>query len=172
MSFLARLFGRRDGRAAYRPLYAAVVARARDPFWYRHGRVPDSIDGRFDMVAAILALVLLRIEAEGEGAREAGPRLTEVFVEDMDGQIRQFGFGDIVVGKHIGGIMGALGGRLTAYRAALKGDRPMTEAVSRNIYRDSPPEEETVRLVADRLIAFATALGATPFSAVMAGDLP
>ena len=116
MNFLNKLLGRDDDRAVVRPLYAAIVAEARQPFWYERGGVADSIDGRFEMVSAVLALVLIRMEALGVAAREPSTLLTETFVEDMDGQLRQLGIGDIVVGKHIGRMMGALGGRLGAYR--------------------------------------------------------
>ena len=61
MSFLARIFGERQQRERYRPLYRAVVAAARDPLWYREGGVSDTINGRFDMLAAVLALVLLTV---------------------------------------------------------------------------------------------------------------
>ncbi|MEI4584072.1 hypothetical protein WAC45_27695, partial [Klebsiella pneumoniae] len=56
-------FRRREAEAAF-PLYDAVVARAREPHWYLDGGVPDTLDGRFDMVAAVLAMVLLRLETE------------------------------------------------------------------------------------------------------------
>ena len=75
MSILERLFPDKKQRAALAPLYAAIVAEGRDPFWYRDGGVPDTIDGRFDMIAAITALVMLRLEAEGDaqkGARSDG----------------------------------------------------------------------------------------------------
>jgi cytochrome b pre-mRNA-processing protein 3 len=172
LSFLSRLFGKGDDLAPFRPLYTAVVAKARDPFWYRDGRVPDTIDGRFDMVAAVLSLVLLRLEAEGAAAREAGARVTELFVDDMDGQLRQIGFGDIVVGKHVGGLMGALGGRLTAFRAALADPAALEAAVARNIFRDAPPAPELVGRVAARLKVFADALAATSFDRLIAGELP
>lgn len=68
MSLFSSLFSRKDDRAALRPLYASVVARARQPHWYLDGSVPDTLDGRFDMVAAILSLVLLRLEALGAQA--------------------------------------------------------------------------------------------------------
>jgi cytochrome b pre-mRNA-processing protein 3 len=65
VSFLTRIFGSGgDERDAYRPLYNAVVAAGRDPAWYVEGEVPDTVDGRFDMIAAILALTLLRLEAD------------------------------------------------------------------------------------------------------------
>ena len=76
-------------------LYAAVVDRARDPDWYLAGGVPDTIDGRFGMVATVLALVLLRLEDDADAAG-AVARLTEHFVTDMDGQLRQIGVGDVV----------------------------------------------------------------------------
>jgi cytochrome b pre-mRNA-processing protein 3 len=58
-----------------------------------------------------------------------GALLTELFVEDMDGQLRESGVGDVVVGKHIGKLMAVLGGRLGALRAALAaGDAELVEA--------------------------------------------
>ncbi len=170
MSLLASIFSRKDERAPLRPLYAAVIAQAREPHWYVEGEVPDTIDGRFDMVAAMLSLVLLRMEAlglQGEGAR-----LTEVFIEDMDGQIRQIGFGDIVVGKQIGKMMGALGGRLAAYRAALAGEAPLDEAILRNIFRGAAPEPAALAHVGAGLRGFAAGLETLDAGALLAGQLP
>ncbi len=67
MTFLQRLFGRPD-RGIAPQLYAQVIACARRPHWYQGGEVPDSVDGRFDMIAAVLALLLLRLEHEPEAA--------------------------------------------------------------------------------------------------------
>ena len=119
MGLIQRIFGgKADPSAALLPLYEQVVARARAPHWYEEGAVPDTIDGRFDMIAAVLSLVLLRLEPE-EKARRESVWLTELFVADMDGQLRQIGIGDVSVGKHMGKMMSALGGRLGAYRLAL-----------------------------------------------------
>src|SRR3546814_13820298 len=96
MMSLRRLFrSDPDPREARRPLWQAVVATARAPHWYRVGDVPDTLDGRFDMVCLVLALVLHRIDDDPVQAL-AGVQLTELFVADMDGQIRQIGFGDMV----------------------------------------------------------------------------
>ncbi|MBZ6381762.1 ubiquinol-cytochrome C chaperone family protein [Sphingomonas sanguinis] len=135
---IARYFGR-DGNEAL-PLYNAVVLRAREPHWYLDGAVPDTVDGRFDMIAAVLSLVLIRLEAEDAGAGPAA-RITERFVTDMDGQLRELGIGDIVVGKHIGRMMAMLGGRLTAYREGLAGDDASFDAaLVRNLYRGEAPD--------------------------------
>ena len=80
MSFLSRIFGSgRSDRARMLPLYRAIVAEGRDPVWYRDGRVPDTIDGRFDVIAAVMALLLLRLEHEENGeTRRATTLLTEL----------------------------------------------------------------------------------------------
>jgi cytochrome b pre-mRNA-processing protein 3 len=172
LSFLSRLFGDKSDRGPLRPLYEAIVALGRDPVWYREGRVADTIDGRFDMVASILSLVLIRLEAEGDVARSDSVRLTELFVDDMDGTLRQIGIGDVVVGKHLGKMMGALGGRLGAFRGALSGEGDLREAVRRNIFRDAAPSDEAVALVSDRLERLHSALAATPLEPLRAGRLP
>ena len=171
MSFLQRLFPDKKQRAALAPLYAAIVAEGRDPFWYREGRVPDTIDGRFDMIAAITALVLLRLEAEGEAGRVPGVLLTETFIDDMDATLRQIGIGDYVVGKHVGRMMAALGGRLGAFRDA-RAEGSLREAVTRNIFHERPPADAAPAFVAGRLETFAAALDGMPAEAVLAGQLP
>ena len=167
MSFLQRIFGDRKARGRWAPLYAATVAAGRDPAWYRDGQVPDTIDGRFDMVAALTALVLLRLEALGEAGRAPSALLTELFIDDMDSTLRQLGIGDYVVGKHVGRMVSALGGRLAAFR---EGD--FAAAARRNVFHDSPPSEEALALVADRLRRFAEALDSTDLEALAEGRLP
>lgn len=171
MSFLQRIFQGPNRRQPLEPLYRAVVAAGRDRAWYRDGEVPDTLDGRFDMVAAILALVLLRLEREGDAARNESVLLTEIFIDDMDATLRQIGIGDYVVGKHVGRMMSALGGRLAAFRDARDGG-DFEAAVRRNIFHDSPPSDEALRLVSGRLERFSAALDAAAADAVMAGRLP
>lgn len=172
MSLLSRLLGGTSDRARYEPLYAKVVEIGRDPVWYREGQVPDTLNGRFDMIAAVLALVLLRLEKEDvPEVRSGSALLTELFVDDMDGSLRQLGIGDLVVGKHMGRIMGALGGRLTVFRPAQQDAGAMAAAVERNVFHEAAPSPEAVALVADRLTRLVALLQATPVSAVLAGEV-
>lgn len=168
MTFLRRLFAApTDPREAMRPVWDRIVAIAREPHWYRDGGVADTLEGRFDMISAVLALVLIRMEREPAlAARTAA--LTEIFVEEMDGQLRQSGVGDLMVGKHIGRLMAALGGRVGAYRTALaNGPADMAQAVCRNITSADPDRAETA---AERLRALAERLDAADGDALMAGD--
>ncbi len=173
MSLLSRLLGDRTDRLAYQPTYQAVVAIGRDPAWYRAGQVPDTVSGRFDVIAAVFTMLLLRLEREDTAAaRTATVLLTELFADDMDGSLRQIGIGDLVVGKHMGRMMGALGGRLGAFREALPDRTRMSGAVRRNVFHEAPPSEEAVAFVTDRLLAFHQGLEAAPASALLAGEVP
>lgn len=165
-----RLFGRKD-REALTPLYNAVVREARRPDWYMAGGVPDTLDGRFDMVAAVLSLVLLRLEDEGESGRAPSAWLTEVFVADMDGQLRERGIGDIVVGKHIGRMMGALGGRLGALRDAFN-DGDLDAVIDRNIYRGAVPGDAARMSVREGLADLRARLAAMSAAELIAGEWP
>jgi cytochrome b pre-mRNA-processing protein 3 len=165
-----RLFGRGE-RDALAPLYGHVVAEARRPDWYRSGGVPDTLDGRFDMVAAVLSLVLLRLEDEGEAARAPAAYLAELFVDDMDGQLREQGIGDVVVGKHIGRMMGALGGRLGALREAFANGE-LEDVIARNIYRGAPPGAEAMATVRDGLSGLRDRLSALSGADLVAGRWP
>jgi len=157
-----------DPREVRRPLWSAVVAAARAPHWYEEGGVPDTLDGRFDMVSLVLALVLHRID-EDPGQTLAGVQLTELFVSDMDGQMRQIGFGDMVVGKQVGRMVGALGGRLGAYRAP-DGSDELRAALVRNLWRGKAPADAALDHVANEVAALRAALAALPVEALIAAD--
>jgi len=173
VEFLKKWFvGGQDPRNAVTPLYASIVAEARDPVWYARLGVPDTLDGRFDMIAALLSLALLRIEAAGDAGREAGARLTELFIDDMDGQLRQIGIGDVIVGKHIGKMMSAVGGRLAAYREALGDEERLAEALKRNLWRGEPGVDAKPELAAARLRALSDRMATLDLGMLLAQGLP
>lgn len=169
MSLLQRLFASNpDPREELRPLYQAIVDEARRPAWYAAHGVADTVPGRFDMVTAVLSAVLVRMEASPALlARTA--LLTELFVADMDGQLRELGIGDPVVGKHVGKLVSAMGGRLSAYRAGLAGnDAALTEAVQRNLTFSGTGDAAGV---AAGLCSFAERLTHTGDEALLRGEI-
>ena len=152
-----------------RDLYIRLVAEARDPAWYRAG-VPDTIDGRFDMVASMLSLVLLRFEREGPHTRDHQTLLTETFVDDMDGELRQIGIGDLMVGKHVGKMMGALGGRLSTIKDGLAGRIDLAPVIARNQFRDEAADAGRVAAVEALFRAAAAKIDAMPLGALLRGE--
>ncbi|MEE4454478.1 ubiquinol-cytochrome C chaperone family protein [Novosphingobium resinovorum] len=138
MSLISRLLGKSpDSREVVRPLWHRIVEIAREKPWYAECGVADTVPGRFDTVTLVLALVLLRMERDKvSDDRLINPsvRLTELFVDDMDGQLRQSGVGDLVVGKRMGRLMSVLGGRIGALREALpEDDAALAAALQRNV---------------------------------------
>lgn len=118
MNLLSRLLGtQQDPRLEMRPLWHETVRISRAPEWYREGQVQDSLEGRMDMIMAVLALVMLRMESSPSLSPKTA-LITELFVEDMDRQLREKGVGDLMVGKNIGKLVSALGGRMGALRKA------------------------------------------------------
>ena len=161
MSFLSRLLGTApDPREAVRPLWHRVIELARDPAYYAECGVADSIGGRFDLITAMVSVMMVRLEASDLRAESA--LLAELFVEDMDGQLREFGVNDVVVGKRVGKLMSVLGGRLGAYRSALntRDEARLAAAVARNVtFVEGTEEAAAAPKVAARLLALSDRLG-------------
>lgn len=165
------LLGRADERDGVRPLYNEIIAEARQVHWYDPGEVADTIDGRFEMVTVILALVLIRMEALGVAAQRPSTLVTEVFVQDMDGQLRELGIGDIIVGKHIGKMMSALGGRLGAYRNAFSQGDDVGSALVRNLYRGEAPSAAALLATETSLLALRERMSGATLADLLKGRL-
>jgi len=153
------------------PLYERVVTEARNPHWYVEGEVPDTIDGRFAVLATLLALTSVRLERGDEPAQLAGIDLTEQFIADMDGEIRQLGIGDPSIGKQVGGMVGALGGRIGAWRRALSGEEQWVEVATRSLYRGRAPGERALEHGATALRGFWERLEHADDAALAVGDI-
>lgn len=134
MSFFSRLMGRRqDPRDELRALWHGTVATSREPEWYAECGVADTVQGRFDMITQVMSLVMLRMENSPTLAPKTA-LLTELFVADMDRQLRDTGVGDLMVGKNMGKLVASLGGRLGALREAFtESDAALAVILQRNV---------------------------------------
>jgi cytochrome b pre-mRNA-processing protein 3 len=130
-----RLF-RRDPRAGtIAALYGAIVAQARRPTFYLAFGVPDTAEGRFEMIALHLALVCRRLAREGEAARSLSQGVFDMFCRDMDHNLREMGVSDLRVPKTMRKLGEAFYGRLDAYDRALaaEDDAALAAALTRNV---------------------------------------
>jgi cytochrome b pre-mRNA-processing protein 3 len=173
MQLIQRLFTRApsgpDPRDSLRPLWHRVVEIARNPAFYRDDGVADTIAGRFDMITAVLSVVLLRMERDRVLTSQTA-LLTELFVEDMDGQLRESGVGDVVVGKHVGRLVSVLGGRLGALRDALRSrdDVALETVLARNV---TMADGRCTTALAKRLRALADGIAALDSKTLLAGSI-
>ena len=167
------LFHRRVRPGTISTLYGTIVAQARLPCFYREYRVPDTVNGRLDLLVLHLALVLDRLADEPQ-LRELGQALFDHFCTDMDRNLREMGIGDLSVPKHMQRVGEAFYGRARAYRAGLArdGQQALVEALERNIYGQ---EGAANRAAAARLAVYMRGtvgkLRVQPSSEVLAGRL-
>jgi cytochrome b pre-mRNA-processing protein 3 len=134
---ILRIFRPQFHAATIHTLYGVIVAQARRPEFYEEFGVPDTIEGRFDLIVLHLALVLRRLEREPEGAA-LGRALLDAFGRDMDHNLREMGVGDLTVPKQIKRMMEAYYGRARSYGSALAQDDPamLAQALARNVCAD------------------------------------
>ncbi len=146
--------------------------QARAPVFYaRHG-VPDTLDGRFEMIALHVFLVLHRVKGAPEGQR-FGQVLYDVMFADMDRALREMGTGDLSVGKQVKRMASGLAGRITTYQAGLEGTADLAEALRRNLYGTvAEPAAADLAAVADYVrAAQAAALAGQPVEQIVAGTV-
>jgi cytochrome b pre-mRNA-processing protein 3 len=116
---LTRLQQWRDRRQKARSLYGSIVTRARSRALYAEWGVPDTAEGRFEMIALHLVLVLDRLARAGDAGHRLGQAVTETFVADLDDSLREMAVGDLAVPRQVKRSVAALHDRFVAYRAAL-----------------------------------------------------
>jgi len=133
---LSRLFkAKRPGEAVAASLYRSVVAQARQPVFYADFGVPDSVDGRFELLALHMFFVLHRLKSGDAAAAELAQVLFDTMFGDMDQTLREMGAGDLGVGKRVRAMAEGLYGRMAAYEAGLAGDdATLAAALRRNLY--------------------------------------
>jgi cytochrome b pre-mRNA-processing protein 3 len=157
--------------AAY-ALYGAVVAQARLPDFYLSAGVPDTLEGRFEMLMLNAFLVLHRLKAAGEPAKALGQRMFDILFDDMDQTLREIGIGDLSVGKKIKTMAAAFYGRIAAYDAAFTGGGAATaleEAIRRNVFAEAEPMAGAISLLADYMRRAVDALAHQGDDALMQG---
>jgi cytochrome b pre-mRNA-processing protein 3 len=174
MSWFLRLFRSKTRAAAAERLYAAIVAQAREPAFYREGQVPDSLDGRFELVTLHAFLVLRRLRAEGS----AGTRLAQLLFDrmfiDMDESLREIGVGDLGVGRRVKAMAKAFYGRASAYEAALSdlAAEPLERALARNLYGTLSGRQDLPLAAMGRYLRQAAgAIEAQPGTALLEGQV-
>ncbi|RMD88065.1 MAG: ubiquinol-cytochrome C chaperone [Alphaproteobacteria bacterium] len=171
-SLFERLRARRQSRRAAFELYAELVRAARRPVFYERYAVADTLDGRFDLIALHLWLLLDRLAAHGQG-KVLQRALQEVFFADLDRSLRELGVGDLSVGKRVKRMARAFYGRVKAYEApAQERDRDaLAAALARNLWRGMPPAENVQRALAEHVFEQAAYLARQDDAALESGKV-
>jgi cytochrome b pre-mRNA-processing protein 3 len=153
------------------PLFQMAVAEARRPHWFREGQVPDTVEGRFAVLATVVALTIVRLESGGREGEKATIAITERLVEALDTEIREMGVGDPALGKQVRHLIGALGGRVERWRAILGAEEDWTAEVRRSLYRDRPADPQAIAYARSQLADLWRRLEATSVEDLVEGRI-
>lgn len=165
---------RRD--RAVHALYATIVGQSRRPAFFESLAVPDTLDGRFELLVLHVHLVLrrLRREAGANGAEAAAQALFDLMFADIDQNLREMGVGDLSVGRKVKEMAEGFYGRVGAYDAGLASADPtvLEGALRRNLYATVPDVDPVaVAIVATYMKDEDEALAARSADELLAGQL-
>lgn len=167
------LLGRRPRQATAGALYGAIVAQSRRAAFYAEYGVPDTVDGRFDLIVLHQALLFRRLAREA-ALRDLSQDVFDMFCRDMDGNLREMGIGDLAVPKAMLRFGEAFYGRSAAYdEAALNaGGDALADVLARNVFGQAGPPSAGARRLAAYVTAAIASLDAADLSIFVAGGLP
>jgi len=175
-------FCRQDkGEGVALDLYVAAVAQARQPLFYVEYGVPDTVDGRFDLIILHVYLFLRQLNqlaltdggsAESVQAAQRAQLLFDVMFSDMDRSLREMGVSDISIGKRVKHMVKAFYGRVVAYDEGLTGpDTVLRNALERNLFGTVQPSQNQLAAMAEYLRYQADNLAKASDQDILAGKL-
>lgn len=168
---ISSLFKKKPNQRAIQEVYASIVAQSRQSIFYADWQVPDSVTGRFDMVALHMCMILRRLKTAKDEDREFSQSLFDWFFRDMDRSLREMGAGDMAVPKRIQKMGELFYGMLASIGDAIDEDDQVAlqEALSRNIFGGEHPG--SLQPIANYLISLDQDLNQIETPTILAGTL-
>ena len=153
-------------------LFDAAVAETRPVDWFTKGEVPDTVDGRFALLATVVALTIVRLEQFGAEGRAASAALTERFVDTLDVELREMGLGDPTLGKQVRKLVGALGSKVERWRAVVGGEVAWTDEVRSSLLLPDDASADAIAHNEGQLRTLWTRLEASNVDSIATGMIP
>jgi cytochrome b pre-mRNA-processing protein 3 len=172
---LARLFRKKSVKLAARSLYDQLSAAARDPNLYGLGKVADTPDGRFELLALHSAVLFARLSKRGEQADETSQEIFDIMFSAMDHALRELGVGDISIGKRIRKLAESFYGRLAVYHEAMTGGAEtqpaLVCAIATHVLETQETDHPFAIALAQRVTQWTRLLAEQPDMDLLAGNL-
>jgi len=168
---LAALFRRKPRPNAAHALYGEIVNASRAETFFAHWGVPDTLDGRFEMIALHAFLVLRRLKSAPEAAGFS-QELFDIMFADLDRNLREMGASDLGVGRQVKAMAQSFYGRIRAYERGLAGEENLEQALQRNLFGTAKPAPAQLAASASYLRRQEAALARAPVEDLLRGELP
>ena len=164
--------GRNSAREAADIAYRRVVEQARQTAFFAEYGVPDTLDGRFELICLHAFLYLHRLKADRPQATPFCQRLYDRMFADFDRSLREIGVGDLSVGKHVKRMARAFYGRILSYEAGLAGDdSALAAALVRNVFGTVSEAQSAADDLAAYVRGAVRALRSQSAGNLLAGDI-
>lgn len=152
--------------------YRRVVEQARHPAFFIECGVPDTVDGRFELICLHAFLYLHRLKRERPAAAPLAQRFFDTMFGDFDRSLREMGTGDLSVGREVKRMAAAFYGRIAAYEQGLDADAAaLAPALARNLYGTAPPPAASLAAMAAYVRRAAACLDGQPAAELLAGHV-
>jgi cytochrome b pre-mRNA-processing protein 3 len=165
------LFGDKNLEGATHRIYTSIVEQSRQPGFYLNCGVSDTPDGRFDLIVIHAFLVLRLLKNETGNSTDLAQSIFDLMFADMDQNLREMGAGDMGVGKKIKAMAEAFYGRVKAYEDGLTGEASLEDALQRNLYRKTNPDQVQIKAMAGYMQLEARQLGEMAEKKLLVGNL-
>jgi cytochrome b pre-mRNA-processing protein 3 len=163
---------RKSVRDAAQAAYRRVVEQARQPTFFTAFGVPDTLDGRFELICLHAFIYLHRLKWERPRSAAVSQAFFDAMFADMDHGLREMGTGDLSVGRHVKRMAQGFYGRIRAYEAGLDRDAPaLRAALARNLFGTVGESVATIDPMADYVRCAANQLAAQPVTELLDGNV-
>ena len=173
MKILNEFFSFSTEKETAHKLYGVIIEQARQPAFYRDVGVADTFDGRFDLIALHMILVIRRMKKDVEVTRKLSQALFDYMFDDIDLNLREMGIGDMGVVKRVNKMAKAFYGRLESYDSGISQDDDVAlcAALERNLFRDNEASKENLALIAAYIRRESVQLEAFEVERLLEGEL-
>jgi cytochrome b pre-mRNA-processing protein 3 len=168
----ANLRKRKATREAAQIAYGNIVAQSRAPDFYLRWGVPDTLDGRFELLVLHVFMVLNRLKRGNGEAGDFSQLLFDIMCADLDRGIREMGATDLGVGRHVKTMARAFFGRVSAYEKGLGDRSALFSAIRRNLYGTVDPREDQLDMAVTYIFRQVEALSAASTDSLLTGEIP
>ena len=152
--------------------YGLVVEQSRRPEFFTALGVPDTLDGRFELICLHAFLYLQRLKGESEPAASLSQRFFDTMFADFDRSLREIGVGDLSVGRQINRMAEAFYGRVRAYEEGLAADDvALAAALARNLYGTASATVEQLARMANYVRREVASVAAQLPASLLAGTV-
>jgi cytochrome b pre-mRNA-processing protein 3 len=161
---------RRSIRDAAALAYGRVVEQARQPVFFAGYGVPDTLDGRYELICLHAFLYLYRLKADRPQSAELSQAFFDAMFADLDRALREMGTGDLSVGKHVKRMARGFYGRIRAYQDGIESpDSALAAALERNLFGTVPGSSPQIAGMAEYVQAAVGELARQPAAELLSG---